>query len=230
MSRSFLDEPSDIHADLGTKPWARAVAREIRCTAENFDTDVQSLQEWIEIAAEHQAWRVLGYISLDTFLVIEANFSQSIIDAIRSAKGGTVGDAIKQARDNPLAGHGGDRSVGDAIKEARDNPLASHGERVEQGSNATLKQDRSNDYTLRRLARDKPELLDAVERGELSVNAAAIKAGIRKKPTQAEVCSKAFRKCDQEQQVEILRILFRKCDHEQRVEILRILNAEVHDE
>jgi hypothetical protein len=190
-SRSFLDEPADIHAELGTKPWARAIAREIRCTAKNFDTDVQSLQEWIEIAAEHQAWRVLGYISLDTFLVIEANFSQSIIDAIRSAKGGTVGDAIKQARDNPLADEKGGRpKKEDNLSNLQVTPPGNSNERV-----------------LRRLARDKPELLDAVERGELSVNAAAIKAGIRKKPTHGEVCIKAFRKCDHEQRVEILRIL-----------------------
>jgi hypothetical protein len=39
------------------------------------------------------------------------------------------------------------------------------------------------DYTLRRLARDEPELLESIKRGELSVNQAAIRAGIRKKPT-----------------------------------------------
>ncbi len=49
---------------------------------------------------------------------------------------------------------------------------------------------------LRRLARDCPELLDKIEAGELSVNAAAIAAGIRKKPSQAEICVKAFRKSE----------------------------------
>jgi hypothetical protein len=41
----------------------------------------------------------------------------------------------------------------------------------------------SNANVLRRIARDMPELLDAIESRELSVNAASIKAGIRKKPT-----------------------------------------------
>ena len=46
----------------------------------------------------------------------------------------------------------------------KDNPLASHGERVEQGDNITLsKRGTDTTYTLRRLARDKPQLLDAVE-------------------------------------------------------------------
>ena len=98
---------------------------------------------------------------------------------------------MAKARDNPLA------NVGPPTKEEKDNPTNS---RIETYGGNT-------DYTLRRLARDKPELLDAIERGELSVNAAAIQAGIRKKPTHEEVCIKAFRKCDQEQQVEILRIL-----------------------
>ena len=37
-------------------------------------------------------------------------------------------------------------------------------------------------YALKRLKRDRPDLADKVVRGELSANAAAIKAGFRKKP------------------------------------------------
>lgn len=64
--------------------------------------------------------------------------------------------------------------------------------------NNVIKYDRgpTTKNTLRRIARDKPELLDRIESGELSVNAAAIQAGIRKKPTQAEICVKAFRKAE----------------------------------
>jgi hypothetical protein len=50
------------------------------------------------------------------------------------------------------------------------------------------------EYTLRRLARDAPEMLAKIEAGELSVNAAAIKAGIRKKPTAYEIALKAVKK------------------------------------
>jgi hypothetical protein len=39
-------------------------------------------------------------------------------------------------------------------------------------------------------------MLDKIEAGELSVNAAAIQAGIRKKPTPTEMCIKAFGKCE----------------------------------
>lgn len=61
------------------------------------------------------------------------------------------------------------------------------------------------EYTLRRLKRDAPELLEAIKRGELSVNAAAIKAGIRKRPSQAELCVKAFRKA--ENRLEVIRLI-----------------------
>jgi len=38
-------------------------------------------------------------------------------------------------------------------------------------------------------------MLDRIEAGELSINAAAIQAGIRKKPTQEDICLRSFKKC-----------------------------------
>lgn len=71
------------------------------------------------------------------------------------------------------------------MQEAREKPLADVGEigngrKDESRGNNVTSTDRGNatDYTLRRLARDNPELLDRIEAGELSVNAAAIQAGI----------------------------------------------------
>lgn len=187
---SLLDEPADISAEIGSRPWARGVANRIRFQAEKFDSDVASLQRWIEIAAEHEAWRPLGYISLDALLIKEAGISQGVIDAIRQAKGGTVGDAIKAAKEWPIPKHGGDRKSGQ-----------------DQGDNVTLKASRGNEteYTLRRLARDAPAMLDKIESGELSVNAAAIAAGIRKKPSQAEIAVKAFKRA--ENRLEAMRLM-----------------------
>ncbi len=87
--------------------------------------------------------------------------------------------------------------------------LESHGgkrETIEQVDNVNSpKGGNSTEYTLRRLARDCPEMLKKVQAGEVSVNAAAIKAGIRKKPSPAEVCVKAFRKA--ENRLEPLRLI-----------------------
>lgn len=180
MSNRLLDEPCDLHAEIGSKPWARAVAREIRYSAKKLDSDVNHIQEFISIAAKHEAWKVLGYVSLDAFLIKEANFTQAIIDAIRNAKGGTVGDALAKVESMPEL-----PNVGPLTNEEKAN-----------GTIGTNSRGGNTEYTLRRLKRDAPEMLEAVKRGELSVNAAAIKAGIRKKPTPEEQCVKAFRKCD----------------------------------
>lgn len=187
---SLLDEPADISAEIGSRPWARGVANKIRFQAEKFDSDVASLQRWIEIAAEHEAWRPLGYVSLDALLTKEAGISQGVIDAIRQAKGGTVGDAIKAAKERPLA------DVGPPTKDERDNVDI---------INNKVKGGTDTEYTLRRLARDAPAMLDKIESGELSVNAAAIAAGIRKKPSHAEIAVKAFRKA--ENRLEAMRLM-----------------------
>jgi site-specific DNA-methyltransferase (adenine-specific) len=61
-------------------------------------------------------------------------------------------------------------------------------------SNKRVDAGTSKAYTLDRLKRESPELFAEVCQGNLSANAAAIQAGIRKKPSQEEICIKAFRK------------------------------------
>lgn len=51
-------------------------------------------------------------------------------------------------------------------------------------------------YQCERLKREAPELFEEVKAGRMSANAAAIQAGIRKKPTPEEQCVRAFKKCD----------------------------------
>jgi hypothetical protein len=113
---------------------------------------------------------------LDAFLISEANFTEAIIEAIRSAKSGTVADAIE---------------------EAKANKDKQQGKRNDLTSDKLAEVDRSgtsNGNVLRRLARDQPELLDKIETGELTVNQAAIQAGIRKKPSHNDTALKAFRR------------------------------------
>jgi hypothetical protein len=61
------------------------------------------------------------------------------------------------------------------------------------------------DYTLRRLARDAPKLLESIKRGELSVNQAAIRAGIRKKPTPLQELLRAWKKATKEERTEFMK-------------------------
>ena len=73
---------------------------------------------------------------------------------------------IQRARENPMPEVGQVDNV-NLTSKSDDQP------KVAKGGNA-------KPYTLRRLARDRPDLLDRVEAGELSANAAAIEAGFRK--------------------------------------------------
>ncbi|MBU6172965.1 MAG: hypothetical protein KGQ60_04140 [Planctomycetes bacterium] len=182
--RSLLDEPADLNADIGTLPWSRGVARQIQFLAKQLDTDVVHLKSMIEIARENKAWKPLGYVSLDAFLLKESKVTPTALKAIELAAPGTkLRDVV-----DPLAKHGGDR------KSEQD-----------QGTNSTLNRGGNTTYTLRRLARDAPELLDKIEAGELSVNAAAIQAGIRRKPSPLEVCVKNF--CKSDNRLETLRAI-----------------------
>ena len=75
------------------------------------------------------------------------------------------------------------QKVKDAVKQARANPLRPEVGRptVDNVVNNNIKAgNHDQTYTLRRLARDNPALLDKVESGELTANAAAIQAGFRR--------------------------------------------------
>ena len=104
-----------------------------------------------------------------TGCIPRANFTQAIIDAVRNAKKGTTVGEVIAARENPLPDVG---------------PLTKDEKAI--GTIGTNKRGGNTSYTLRRLARDNPALLDKIEAGELSVNQAAIQAGIRKKPQPSE--------------------------------------------
>lgn len=110
-------------------------------------------------------------------------------------------------------------------------PLAKHGE-IGNGRKNESRDDNirsthygtDTEYTLRRLKRDAPELLVQIESGELSVNAAAIKAGIRKKPNPEEVCIKAFRKS--ENRVMAIRSIVKELTGQERQLLIKMLSGE----
>ena len=72
----------------------------------------------------------------------------------------------------------------------------------------------ANENILRRLARDHNDIFEKVKSGELTVNAAAIQAGIRKKPTSAEIVVKTFAKV--ENRLETLRSIVRTLSDAER--------------
>lgn len=105
----------------------------------------------------------------------------------------------------------------EACAAARDNPIAKHGEvgngresRVDNVKSTQGGNDQS--YLARRLARDRPDILDRVESGEIaSFHAAAIEAGIVERKVQIPVepgrAAKLIRKHFSSEQVEALILL-----------------------
>ncbi len=97
-------------------------------------------------------------------------------------------EAVERLLLEPLGTHGGAR-VGQPAISRSPPPVAGGSGRA---------------YTLRRLARDAPELAEAVLQGRLSANAAAIAAGIRRRPTPLEAMRRAWARLSERERQEFL--------------------------
>lgn len=181
-----VDEwPEDKQADL-TTDLVSYVERELT-------TDVERALLFIEIAETKKLWRFIGKDSM-AGLFERCDLTLEAIEQYRRG--------VQLLRDKGYAGTITKEQAwkatiaeAEAIKEPQKRGRKPKGEipdnvrNLSSGGNDT-------EYTLRRLARDHEEILAKVKSGELSVNQAAITAGIRKKPSQEEIAVKAFRKAD----------------------------------
>jgi len=79
----------------------------------------------------------------------------------------------------------------------------------------------SRDYAIRRLRKDRPDLLEKVIAGQLSAHAAAVEAGHRKKPTPAEVCVRSFRKA--ENRLEAVKLIISELEPHERLALIELL-------
>jgi hypothetical protein len=191
MARVTIDSgalsPTYKFSDIPKQRWRQLVSEKRNFLRTNIAYDCRCLVEfceeaelvWQELEFESAADMIRNGYELDP---VEIDLAVAWLKHNEPTK--EIGlDAIKQkvqeAREKPLA------DVGPPTKDEKGN-----------GYNITISRGTDTDYTLRRLARDAPEFLDKIEAGELSVNAAAIAAGIRKKPTPTEICVKAFKRAD----------------------------------
>ena len=86
--------------------------------------------------------------------------------------------------------------------------------KVIDGDSISYERGTTNENILRRLARDHNDIFAKVKSGELTVNQAAIQAGIRKKPTAAEIVVKTFAKV--ENRLETIRSIVRTLSDAER--------------
>ena len=98
---------------------------------------------------------------------------------------------LETAKVMALRSHGGDRRSED------------------QADNISLKSEHGTgrDYTIARLRRDRPDLAERVEAGELSAHAAAIEAGFRHRRTPFEIITRLITKLDAAERARLVEIL-----------------------
>ena len=193
--------PTDKFSDTAKDRWFLLLIAKRSFLARNLEYDCRCLIEFCEEA--DQVYAELGFDSPEAMIRegYELEPSQVELAVAWLKANGTetaIGmDAIKakvaEARQQPLEKHGTNQHIElqAKISAARESPLNQHG--GVDNINSTMKGGTGTTYTLRRLARDAPELLDRIEAGELTVNQAAIEAGIRKKLSNAEKAVRAFR-------------------------------------
>jgi len=184
--------PTYRFRDIPKERWESLVRQKRNFLATNINYDCRCLIEFCEEA--EAVWQDLGYESgadmIRNGYGLDPVEIELAVAWLRHNEPGTaisitdISAKVAEARAKPL--------LPDDVKEGRPPKGA---ERSVDNIN-TSKGGTGTDYTLRRLARDQPELLDEIQAGRLSVNAAAIKAGIRKKPTPEEICLKAFFKVE----------------------------------
>lgn len=190
--------PTYRFADVPKERWKQLVREKRNFLATNIKYDCRCLVEFCEEA--EIVWSDLGY--------------ESAADMIRNGyelEPVEIELAVAWLRHNEPQAEVGLDAIKQKVAEAKNKPLPQIGEigngrdAESRGNIVTPTRGNDTDYTLRRLARDCPEMLDKIESGELSVNAAALKAGIRKRPSKAEICVSAFRKA--ENRLEPLRLI-----------------------
>lgn len=194
--------PEDKQADL-TISLISYVDRELTI-------DVERALKFVDLAERNQLWRFVGKESLAELF----ERRDLTLEAIEQYRRG-----VQLLRDKGYAGTITEEQARKAVvTEAKANKDKQKRGPKPKGDNSTnfveIGSTNKNENILRRLARDQPELLDKIETGELSVNAAAIAAGIRKKPTPAEIVVKTFAKV--ENRLETLRSIVRTLSDTER--------------
>jgi hypothetical protein len=166
-------EPTYLFRDTPRTEWGALLQQKRLFLARNLNYDCSKLLEFCEEA--EQVWQDLGFASYvamirDGFDLVpdEIAIARKWLELNKPEWVIPLPDVLSLAAQakqaGPLAGHGGNRKSQDQVDIVN----------LTVGGN-------DPDYTCRRLLRDRPDLFDRVEAGELSPYAAAIAAGFKKR-------------------------------------------------
>lgn len=149
----------DSASQVPREHWPELLEERQRFCRENVPHDCRLLLFFVEDAAQ-SGW--LGYQDRDAYVREGLGLDPDLV--------GWALEGLQKTK--PDAAVGFDQAI---VLGRQGRPKKGE----EKGSNATFNS-RGADYQLARLRRDAPELADQVQRGEISANKAAIKAGFRK--------------------------------------------------
>jgi len=192
----------DATAPMGSEQWAKAVRYRIQSGLHDITFASNRLEGYIGSMQETGAFRLLHKPDGAQFLLWEdfcttkqphgLGYSPAHISGI-IAERKTVEALAAKAEETPLAQHG-------ELGRGRDNRVDNVNSN-EAGNSAT--------YISRRIARDRPDILQRMKDGEFpSVRAAAIEAGIVKVPTALDLLKRAWAKAtDQERAAFVTEVL-----------------------
>ena len=166
-----LGEVGDLAAPPGSRPWAIATRLRIQAHLHTTNSNAEHLRAHLRAMREYQGWRNLTDARGRPFVTYEAfcccqepfglGYDASALDQIIRERATAQAQAFKATK---LSKHG---EIG--RNHVRVDIVRSEG----SGNRA--------DYLTARIARDRPDILKRMQRGEFkSVHQAAVAAGIRK--------------------------------------------------
>jgi hypothetical protein len=203
--RAMLD-PAENYP-VGSFEWAHRMAARLQGASDNVDrTTASNLRQIILEISDAKAWNVWPTPPAGT----PEDFCQIVCG--RSWEG-LVNDVLYHTKDEKIA-----RSMeyGLRLANARaQNENRKPGRPLQENhvQHMVLKQGTGQRaYNLRRLLRERPDLVARIESGGLSVNAAAIEAGFRKKLTPFETIVKLLPKLTRDERRKLQRLLVKQTD------------------
>lgn len=155
----------------------------ISAIASELITDVERALKWLDEAKDKEIWKFTKWKNFDEYIA-SRNLEESAINEYRIGlsilkrhgwKGKVAGSEARKAAVQKLANSGEQQAAeADARKGGRGKKVVANGNRFTKGQNNT-------DYLTRRIARDRPDILERMKAGEFtSVRQAALAAKIVK--------------------------------------------------
>lgn len=155
-----MDELGDPDAPIGSRLWCLYVSNEIRKTYYDKTQLGARLSNLVESFKEHQGWQELGFFTWEIYCEKRLQISVDKLDTEARARVAAMASNPRHIMEDTETG----KRFGRGIDNDNYNDLS-------QGTSA--------EYLTARIARDRPDILEAMRQGAYrSVRAAAIDAGI----------------------------------------------------